>query len=133
MKTLPPNHTIVDAKKHLAWLIVSQFHGEEAADRASAAWERHVAGEDPIDIPDAFLPTEAIDSDGRIHAPLLLKLLGLESSTSKARAVIKQGGFNVGPDRERIDDPNTRVEAYDGLIVRVGKKRVVRVKLKEAK
>ena len=35
----------------------------------------------------------------------MIKELGLETSTSNARRVIEQGGFNIGPHREPITDP----------------------------
>ena len=70
-----------------------------------------------------------LDADGRIPAFVLLKELGLESSTSNARRVIEQGGVNIGPDREVIADPKALVHVDDGLIVRVGKRKIVRVKL----
>jgi tyrosyl-tRNA synthetase len=57
----------------------------------------------------------------------LLKELGLESSTSNARRVIEQGGVTIGPDREGIADPKALVTVHHGLIVRVGKRKIVRV------
>jgi tyrosyl-tRNA synthetase len=97
----------LECKKHLAWLICAQYHGEEAADRAAAAWDRHVAGEDPIDIPEIEVPADTLDDEGRIAAPNLLKAMGFAESTSQARALIKQGAVNIGPDRVKITDPNT--------------------------
>lgn len=132
MRTLPPNPTKLDAKKHLAWLIVSQFNGKEAADRAAEAWERKVAGLDPINMPQVELSADKLDAEGMIPAPNLIKELGLEPSTSKARALIKQGGFNIAEARLKIVDPNFMVYVYDGLVVRVGKNRVVEIRLKEA-
>ena len=131
MRTLPENPMPYDAKKHLAWLIVSQYHGDDAADRAAHAWDRRVAGLDPVDIPNVELSAEKLDADGCIAAPALLKELGLEPSTSRARAVIKQGGFNIGEARLRIVDPGYLVYVYDGLVVRVGKNRIVEIRLKE--
>ena len=61
----------------------------------------------------------------------MLKELGLESSTSNARRVIEQGGVNIGPDREVITDPKALVHVDDGLIVRVGKRKIVRVALRQ--
>ena len=53
----------------------------------------------------------------------------MESSTSNARRVIAQGGMTVGPERPAITDPRTLIHVTDGLIVRVGKRKIVRVKL----
>jgi tyrosyl-tRNA synthetase len=43
--------------------------------------------------------------------------------------VIEQGGFNVGPNREVITDPKALIHVADGLIVRVGKRKIARVRL----
>ncbi len=43
--------------------------------------------------------------------------------------MIEQGGLNIGPEREVITDPKTLVHVNDGLIVRVGKRKIVRVAL----
>ena len=64
-----------------------------------------------------------------IPAPILIKELGLDSSTSNARRVIEQGGFNVGPERETISDPKALIYVSDGLIVRVGKRKIARIRL----
>ena len=82
-------------------------------------------------IPDVALAAEqARRGRARSRAPALIKELGLESSTSNARRVIEQGGFNIGPvDRETITDAKALVHVSDGLIVRVGKRKIVRVRL----
>ena len=59
------------------------------------------------------------------------KSSNLESSTSNARRVIEQGGLNIGPDREAITDPKALVHVTDGLIVRVGKRKIVRVAVRQ--
>ena len=64
-------------------------------------------------------------------APALLKELDLETSTSNARRVIEQGGFSVskGGRRQTITDVNAKICDVDGLIVRVGKRKIKRVRL----
>jgi tyrosyl-tRNA synthetase len=118
-----------DAKEVLGKAIVAQYHGQEAADRAAAEFRRRSSGEDPEEIPDASLSADRLDAEGRIPAPVLIKELGLDTSTSNARRVIEQGGFNVGPRRETITDPKALVNISDGLIVRVGKRKIARVRL----
>jgi tyrosyl-tRNA synthetase len=59
----------------------------------------------------------------------LIVALGLESTTSNARRVIEGGGLNIGKDKTAIRDPNALIDVEDGLIVRVGKRRIVRVRL----
>jgi tyrosyl-tRNA synthetase len=126
---LAPGSNPRDSKEALGKAIVAQYHGVDAAERAAAEFRRRAAGEDPEDIPDASLAADKLDHEGKIAAPTLLKELGLESSTSNARRVIEQGGFNVGPNRETISDPKASVFVSDGLIVRVGKRKIVCVRL----
>jgi tyrosyl-tRNA synthetase len=118
-----------DAKEVLGKAIVAQYSGAEAAERAAAEFRRRASGADPVEIPELTLAADKIDAQGRIPAFVLVKELGLESSTSNARRVIEQGGFNIGPDRQAIADPKTLISVSDGLIVRVGKRKIVRVRV----
>jgi tyrosyl-tRNA synthetase len=118
-----------DAKEVLGKSIVAQYHGDEAAERAAAEFRRRAAGEDPVEIPDVPLDPALLDAEGCLPAFVLVKELGLESSTSNARRVIAQGGMTVGPERQGISDPKASIHVMDGLIVRVGKRKIVRVKL----
>jgi tyrosyl-tRNA synthetase len=118
-----------DAKEVLGKAIVAQYHGTEAAERAAAEFRRRAAGADPDEIAEAVLSTTKLDAEARIPAFVLLRELGLESSTSNARRVIEQGGFTTGPSRQLITDPKASIAVFDGLIVRVGKRKIVRVRL----
>ncbi len=118
-----------DAKEVLGKAIVSQYHGDDAAEAAAAAFRRRGEGLDPEAIPEATIPRDLLDADGRITAPRLIAALGFESSTSNARRTIDAGGFNVGPDRAVIKDTNAMIEVVDGLIVRVGKRKIAKVKI----
>jgi len=99
------------------------------ADRAADEFRRRASGDDPDEIPEAVLAAGKLDGERRIPAFVLLRELGLESSGANARRVIEQGGFNIGPTREAITDPKAPIAVSDGLIVRVGKRKVVRVRL----
>ena len=103
--------------------------GPEAAARAAAEFRRRAAGDDPDEIPEAVLSTAKLDAEARIPAFILLRELGLESSGSNARRVIEQGGVTIGPSREAVTDPTALLAVSDGLIVRVGKRKIVRIKL----
>lgn len=118
-----------DAKEVLGKSIVAQYNGDEAAERAAAEFRRRATGADPDEIPDAPLDRSKLDAAGKMPAFLLVKELGLESSTSNARRVIEQGGLTIGADRQSIADPKAPIAVTDGLIVRVGKRKIVRVKL----
>ena len=118
-----------DAKEALGKAIVSLYHGAIAAEQSAAEFRRRAAGEDPEEIPDIALSADKLDAEGRVPAPILIKELQLDSSTSNARRVIEQGGFNVGPERETISDPKALIYVSDGLIVRVGKRKIARIRL----
>jgi tyrosyl-tRNA synthetase len=126
---LAPGVNPRDAKEALGKAIVSQYHGAGAAEQSAAEFRRRAAGEDPDEIPDIALSADKLDAEGRVSAPILIKELKLDTSTSNARRVIEQGGFNVGPERETISDPKALIYVSDGLIVRVGKRKIARVRL----
>jgi tyrosyl-tRNA synthetase len=128
-RLLAPGVNPRDAKEVLGKAIVAQYHGAEAAEKAAAEFRRRASGSDPDDVPVVTLDAGKLDADGRIPAFVLLKELELESSGSNARRVIEQGGLNIGPNREVIADPKALVHVSDGLIVRVGKRKIVRVKI----
>ena len=126
---LAPGVNPRDAKEVLGKAIVSQYHGSEAADRAAATFRRRAAGEDPEEIPEATLPRDQLAEDGTMVAPRLVVALQLAASTSDARRLIEQGGVTIGPDRAPITDTKAAVSVEDGLIVRVGKRKIARVRL----
>jgi tyrosyl-tRNA synthetase len=130
-RQLAPGVNPRDAKELLGKLIVGYYHGHEAAEDAASLFRRRAAGMDPDDIPIVELDGAKLDAEGRLPAFVLVKELELESSTSNARRVIEQGGVSIGPDREIITDPKSLVHVDDGLIVRVGKRKIVRVALKK--
>jgi tyrosyl-tRNA synthetase len=118
-----------DAKEVLGKAIVAEYHGEAAADHASSEFRRRSSGADPEEIPDVKLGSDLIDDAGEVLWTRLIVAMGLESSTSNARRVIAQGGVNFGPDREAVTDINGKIVLTDGLIVRVGKRKIGRVRI----
>src|SRR5262249_4329129 len=117
------------AKEQLGKDIVSFYHGAAAAEEAAAEWtKRFSGGQDPTEIPTANLAASAL-SDGRMPIAKLLVALGLASSNNGDRRHIQGGAVTIGPKREKISDPNAVVEVTEGLVVRVGKRQVVRVHL----
>jgi tyrosyl-tRNA synthetase len=126
---LAPGVNPRDAKEVLARMIVAQYHGADAADRASDSFRRRTHGLDPEEIPSFVLPWSLADATGRVPAARLIVELGWESSTSNARRVIEQGGFTIGPERTAVSDPKATIEVADGLIVRVGKRKIARLRL----
>ncbi|WP_152051680.1 tyrosine--tRNA ligase [Tautonia marina] len=128
-RLLAPEVNPRDAKEALGRAIVTQYYGPEAAEAAATAFRRRAAGEDPEEIPEVTLPRDQLDAEGKIPLPRLIVALKLESSTSNARRVIEGGGVTLGPDRSVANDPKQAIAVEDGLIVRVGKRKIARVKL----
>ncbi len=130
-RLLSPEVNPRDAKEVLGKAIVTQYHGSGAADRAASEFRRRAAGEDPEVIPEVSLDASKLDSEGRLPAFILVKELGLESSGANARRVIEQGGVSISLDsrREPVTDPKLLVYVRDGLIVRVGKRKIACVRL----
>src|SRR5262249_2011905 len=94
------------AKKTLGRDIVTFYHGEGAAAEAEAEWERRVAaGKDPTDTPEMEVPAAEL-VDGKMQPYRLLGLLGLAKTNNEARRLIQGGGVTVGPDRQKLTDPN---------------------------
>ena len=77
------------------------------------------------------IKAEDLDTGSHVSLAKLLVLLNFETSTSNARRVIEQGGVNVGLDRTPIKEPTARIQVESGLIVRVGKRRIVQIRISE--
>src|SRR5262249_43205118 len=118
------------AKKALGRDIVGFYYGEAAAAEAQKEWEKRFEGrQDPTEIPEVPIPAAELDG-GSVGVCKLLVLLGLAKSNNEARRLVEGGGVNVGPERTKVTDPKATLPVPDGLIVRVGSKRVVRVRLR---
>jgi tyrosyl-tRNA synthetase len=117
------------AKEVLGKDIVTFYYGEQAAREAAAEWQRRFSErQDPKEIPEA--PLSAGDlTDGKIWICKLLCLLQLAKSNNEARRHVEGGAVTLGADKEKVSDPKANVTVVHGLIVRVGNRRVVRVRL----
>jgi tyrosyl-tRNA synthetase len=120
----------MQAKKALARGIVAFYHGREAAAAAQAEWEKQFSQkQDPDEIPEVVVPASELQ-DGRFGIVRLLTLLQLAKSNNEARQKVLEGAVTVGPERTRITDPKATVGVTDGLIVRLGSRKIVRVRVK---
>jgi tyrosyl-tRNA synthetase len=128
-RLLSPDVNPRDAKEALGRAIVTQYAGPAAAEHAAAEFRRRSSGEDPAEIPEVTVPRDLLDAEGRMAIPRLLVALGLQTSTSNARRDVEGGGFNHGPERTTIIDPKATIVVTDGLVVRLGKRKIARVRL----
>ncbi len=118
------------AKELLGRDIVTFYHGESAAAEVAAEWRKRISDkQDPTEIEEAEVAAEQL-ADGQMAAPKLLVVLGLAPSNNEARRLIEGGAVNTGPDRTKVTDPKGTVAVTDGLVVRVGNRRIKRVRLR---
>jgi tyrosyl-tRNA synthetase len=110
----------MDAKKQLAYEIVSIFYGEEAADRAADHFERvFQAGQLPAD-----MPVYRLDAP-EVNIVDLLVEAGLARSKSEARRLVQQGGVRL--DGEQVEAIERMIAPGRERVLQVGKRRFVRL------
>ncbi len=109
-----------EAKRRLAWEIVSIFYGDEAADRAAEDARRMHQGAAPSDAPIFALA-------GEMPILELLHKARLVSSKSEGRRLIQQGGVRL--DGQRVTDAGAVVRVAPGQerVIQVGKRKFLRV------
>jgi tyrosyl-tRNA synthetase len=114
-----------DAKVRLAHYIVRNFHGEDAAVKASQEFDRVYSQRQ------APTATEIITLPRSTAKKLtaLLQETGLQPSRSEAERLIKQGGVEING--ERVTDVQKQIDlAQPGeFLLRVGKKKFARLKI----
>ena len=114
-----PNAT----KALLARELITRFHDEDAADRASkSAGNKFKAGDIPDEMPEMTLQS---DADGGVPLSVLLRETGLAKSSSEARSFITQGAVRINGELQT--DLQFRVNAGETQVFQCGKKRFVRV------
>ena len=113
-----------DAKAALARRLVERLHGEEAAARAEADFDRRFRQRglpDEIPVVEFGFPVRLIEA---------MVKGGLASSNREARRLIQQRGVRINGRVVGGDDPPARdedVELQSGDVVQVGKRRWMRV------
>jgi tyrosyl-tRNA synthetase len=109
----------MEAKKRLAWEIVSSFDGDAAADAAAEHFARvHQRRELPSEMPEFPIGETMAVAD-------ILYRAGLCRSKSEARRLIEQGGVNI--DGETLTNADAVVDPVNA-VVRVGKRRFLRLR-----
>ncbi|MDV2682749.1 tyrosine--tRNA ligase [Alkalihalophilus lindianensis] len=112
-----------DAKMLLGKTIVRMYHGEEAAKKA----EQHfVAVFQQGQVPDEM---PVIEWKGNKEMPIIEFLVELQMFSSKgaARRMIDNRGIKING--EKIEDTGFKITITDGLVVQVGKRKFIKVKL----
>ncbi len=113
------------AKRRVAARIVELYHGSEAAAAAEEAFDRQFKRhEAPAEIPEAAIPADAVDGD-TVYVPRVLAELGLASSRSEARRLLKQGGVKLNGDQ--VSSEELPLAEVKGALLQVGKRKFVRL------
>lgn len=121
-KQLDDTQNPMGIKKRLAFEIVKLYHGKKAAEKAQENFEKTVQkGE----IPDKIEEKQVEDREWEVEN-LLIKLK-LATSKSEAKRLIEQGGVEI--DRSKIKDQRLKIKIRDGMVVRVGKRKFVRIRI----
>lgn len=111
----------MELKKQLAFIIIKELQDEIAARSAQEHFEKTVQQKQlPVD-----LPVYMYTGHNQIGATDLLTLIKFATSKAEAKRLIEQGGVEVGG--ERITDPNAIIEIKNGMIIKVGKRRIVKI------
>jgi tyrosyl-tRNA synthetase len=121
----------MEVKMRLGREIVAQFHSDEAAQAAEEEFTRVFRERElPEEVQEITIPgplVEAFAEAGEIARnlfPSLLKRLGVVPSASEARRLIMQGAVEIDGQKVTLDSV---VRLRDGMIIRVGKRRFLRI------
>ncbi len=112
----------MEAKKQLGTEVVKIYHGEEAGNQARE-WFENVFNKKNLNVD---LPEIELEYKETGVIDLLVKETSLVNTTSEARRLIEQGGFKIND--ESIKDLKAIVKIESGMIIRAGKKKIVKVK-----
>ena len=109
-----------DAKEVLGKSVVAQYHGPDAAEAAAGTFRKRAQGLDQ-EIRAVSVLRSSLGPDHKIAPGVLLKLLGLASSSSEGNRLVEQGAVKIGPDRTPLlRDRNLKLEVVNGLVITVG-------------
>jgi tyrosyl-tRNA synthetase len=109
-----------DAKVYMARSVVSQFHGEDNANRAIASFEKVFSRKE---LPEE-IPVFHVREGERVRLSTVMVQSGAAKSESQAKQLIRQGA--VDWNGETIQDPFMMIEPKNDLL-KVGKRFYCRV------
>jgi tyrosyl-tRNA synthetase len=116
------------AKLTLARDIVTFYHGADAATSAQASWEKQFSErKDPDTIQEVWIPPD--EAAKPIGLPQLLVRVGFCKSNNEGRQKVIEGAVTIGLDRTKMTDPKAMITLEDGLVVRLGSKKIARIRV----
>lgn len=112
-----------DLKRRLARELVTLYHSAQAAVAAEEEFDRiYVQKLLPDEVPEVSISFEG----GTIGIIPLLMETRMVPSKSEARRMVEQGGVSI--DGEKIADMNTSISLENGIVLKVGKRKFLRVR-----
>jgi tyrosyl-tRNA synthetase len=118
------------AKRRLGRLIVAQYHGADAGQRAEEAFDalfkRHEIPDDIAVVEVAAGDPDLGVQDGQVLVTKLLVRAGLVASGADAQRQIQQGAVSV--DGQKVADRSARVPAAGEVVLQRGKRHFARVR-----
>ena len=114
-----------DAKANLGKVLVTLYHGAEAAEKAAAEFDRVFRDRQ---VPEEVEAARIVTTDQHLLLPLVLTEAGLTPSNSEARRLIRQGAVEV--DGKRVTDVDYELATDREHLIRVGKRRFKKVRFR---
>jgi len=117
-----PSANAMNLKKRLAYEIVRQFHGKQAADRAQEYFERRHQARELHKVDVGIKVKVSVEAIHRRHMPKWLVNNKFANSISEAKRLLAQGAVQIiKPDgtRQVVKDENIEIEPGDRI--KVGK------------
>jgi len=111
-------------KEMLAFEITARFYNEETAKQAASYFEEMFKKKD---VPENIKEVTYACSDSTIWICQLLKEINFVKSTSEARRMIKSNAVSI--DGKKVTDESYMLKQNKEYVVKVGKKRIAKVKL----
>lgn len=112
----------MEAKKRLAEELIKIYYNKEKAKEAREYFENVFSKKNlDIDLPEVIIKENEIPV-----IDLLVNKLNFYKSNSEARRLIEQGGFKIN--ENSIKDVKAIISIEDGMVVKAGKKNIVRIK-----
>lgn len=116
-----------DVKMRLAREIIAFYHGEKPASEAEQEFIKVFQQRElPNEIPEFKIEPDMLEN-GAILLPKLMQMTDLAPSSSSGRRLIQQGAVKV--DGAAISDPLYSLKPVDGMIIRSGKRKFVRLRV----
>lgn len=113
----------MNLKKELGVTLVTMYHSTEAGKGAREEFERIFSKHE---LPDEIPEFDCSSYDGPVWIVKIMTDGKLAKSNGEARRLIKGGGVSI--DGEKVGDENLELDIKDGMLLKVGKRRFLKLK-----